>query len=249
MSFTKKFAKFAKFSCAPARMADGDGLRTPAAAAGLNHRLNAEPSPELKAMKLDEPELKAMKLDEMDGMGGMNEAELDKIDEALREFRLSVHAWSAQVQSAHAQNACAQKLSGWNDAASGQPRRALTPSPRRRMRRLALGWAMGCVLVAAGLSAGLWEHYRQPAGMATAHVAEPHWLAPARQGQRILEPVLIPGKLAQDKPAQDRPAQEAKEDLPAKKEDLLARVDSDVSRQVPSAMEPLAELMAGDESQ
>jgi hypothetical protein len=49
--------------------------------------------------------------------------------------------------------------------------------------------------------------------------------------------------------AQDRPAQEAKEDLPAQKEDLLASVDSDVARQVPSAMEPLAELMAGDESQ
>jgi len=32
-------------------------------------------------------------------------------------------------------------------------------------------------------------------------------------------------------------------------EDLLAKVDSDVSRQVPSAMEPLAQLMTGDVSQ
>ena len=32
-------------------------------------------------------------------------------------------------------------------------------------------------------------------------------------------------------------------------EDLLAKVDSDVSRAVPSAMEPLAQLMAEDESQ
>jgi ribosomal protein S25 len=31
-------------------------------------------------------------------------------------------------------------------------------------------------------------------------------------------------------------------------EDLLADVDSDVSRQVPSAMEPLAQMMAGDET-
>jgi hypothetical protein len=31
-------------------------------------------------------------------------------------------------------------------------------------------------------------------------------------------------------------------------EDLLAQVDSDVSREVPSAMEPLAQLMAEDES-
>jgi hypothetical protein len=29
-------------------------------------------------------------------------------------------------------------------------------------------------------------------------------------------------------------------------EDLLAQVDSDVSREVPSAMEPLAQLMSGD---
>jgi hypothetical protein len=32
-------------------------------------------------------------------------------------------------------------------------------------------------------------------------------------------------------------------------EDLLAKVDSDVSRAVPSAMEPLAQLMTGDETQ
>jgi hypothetical protein len=31
-------------------------------------------------------------------------------------------------------------------------------------------------------------------------------------------------------------------------EDLLAKVDSDVSREVPSAMEPLAQLMAEDET-
>jgi hypothetical protein len=31
-------------------------------------------------------------------------------------------------------------------------------------------------------------------------------------------------------------------------EDLLAKVDSDVSREVPSAMEPLARLMAEDEA-
>ena len=32
-------------------------------------------------------------------------------------------------------------------------------------------------------------------------------------------------------------------------EDLLAKVDSDVSREVPSAMEPLAQLMAEDDIQ
>jgi hypothetical protein len=207
-------------------------------------------------MKSDKPEWNAMKLGEMDGMGEldgmgeMNEAELNQIGEALRDFRLSVHAWSAhahsaQVQTAHAQNVRAQQVLGWNEAAVGQPRRTLTRSLRPRVRRLALGWAMGCVLVSAGLSAGLWEHYRQPVGRAVARVAEPHWLAPARTGQRILEPVPEPGKLAQDELAQDKLA----EDKPAQEErkDLMASVDSDVSRQVPSAMEPLAELMVSDE--
>jgi hypothetical protein len=32
-------------------------------------------------------------------------------------------------------------------------------------------------------------------------------------------------------------------------EDLLAAVDSDVSRSVPTALEPLAQLMDGDENQ
>jgi hypothetical protein len=186
--------------------------------------------------------------EELDGMGEMNEAELNQIGEALREFRLSVHAWSAhastaQVLSDHAQNTSSRQVLGWNGRTSGQPRRVAAHSPR--MRHSALGWAMGCVLVAAGLSAGLWEHYWQPASLTAARVDKPHWLAPARPGNRI------PGaeEWAQQKPAQEKLAQEAKEDLPAKKEDLLAKVDSDVARQVPSAMEPLAELMAGDENQ
>jgi hypothetical protein len=37
-------------------------------------------------------------------------------------------------------------------------------------------------------------------------------------------------------------------DRAREEEDLLAKVDSDVSRQVPSAMEPLAQLMDEDES-
>jgi hypothetical protein len=181
-----------------------------------------------------------------DEIGAMGEADQNQLDEALREFRLSVHAWSAHAQAAQVQSASAQQVLGCYGAAIGESRRALPRSLRPRVRRQALGWAMGCVLVAAGLSAGLWEHYRLPVGRAVAHVAEPHWLAPAQQRQRNYEPVLEPGKLAQGelaqgKLAQERPVQETKEDL-------LAKVDSDVARQVPSAMEPLAELMTSDES-
>jgi len=41
----------------------------------------------------------------------------------------------------------------------------------------------------------------------------------------------------------------AEERAGQEEEDLLAKVDGDVSREVPSAMEPLAQLMAEDESQ
>ena len=121
----------------------------------------------------------------------------DELDEALRDFRLSVHAWS--------------------DAAYLRPRRASAASSHWRASRLAVGLALGCVLVAGGASAGVWEHHQQEMRIAAARVAEQQRLA-----------------------AQQRARQE--------EEDLLAKVDSDVSREVPSAMEPLAQLMAEDET-
>jgi hypothetical protein len=42
------------------------------------------------------------------------------------------------------------------------------------------------------------------------------------------------------------PANERNQQVRQEDEDLLAKVDSDVSRGVPSAMEPLAQMMAGD---
>jgi hypothetical protein len=40
----------------------------------------------------------------------------------------------------------------------------------------------------------------------------------------------------------------AAEQRAREEEDLMARVDSDISREVPIAMEPLAQLMAEDET-
>jgi hypothetical protein len=121
---------------------------------------------------------------------------LDELDDALRDFRLSVHAWS--------------------ESAYSRPRTAVAPA-RRRIWRLATGWALASVLVAGGVSTGVWEHHRQEMRIDAARVAEHERLA-----------------------AQERARQE--------EEDLLAKVDSDVSREVPSAMEPLAQLMAEDET-
>jgi hypothetical protein len=84
--------------------------------------------------------------------------------------------------------------------------------------RLAAGWALGCVLAAGSVAGGVYErHHRQEAARIAA-------AAEAAQQQKLA--------------AEQRTQQE--------NEDLLAKVDSDVSREVPSAMEPLAQMMAED---
>ena len=129
-----------------------------------------------------------------DQMGG----EADGLEEALGEFRLSIHAWS--------------------EAALNRPR--LVIETGRRNWRLATGWALGCALAIGGVSGGWFEH-RQHQEMARAAAAR------SAEQQRLA--------------ALERSRHE--------EEDLLAKVDSDISREVPSAMEPLAQLMAGDETQ
>jgi hypothetical protein len=132
-----------------------------------------------------------------DGEVGSFTEEPGELDEALRDFRMSVHAWSEAVYS--------------------RPRIAVAP---RQVWRLAAGWALGCVLVAGGASAGLWQHHQQEIRSASARIVEQERLA-----------------------VQQRNQQARQED-----EDLLAKVDRDVSREVPAAMEPLAQIMAEDET-
>ena len=115
------------------------------------------------------------------------------LEEALKNFRLSVHAWS--------------------DAAYSRPRTTVQ-IVRHRSRRLAVGWALAGVLMVGGVSGGMFERHRK---IEQARIAAAAQLAEQQKALR---------------------EQQAKEE-----EDLLAKVDSDVSRQVPSAMEPLAQLM------
>jgi hypothetical protein len=63
-----------------------------------------------------------------------------------------------------------------------------------------------------------------------------------RQHQRELE------KIAAEQAARQQKL-EAEQRASTDDEDLLAKVDSDVSREVPSAMEPLAQLMSENETQ
>jgi hypothetical protein len=121
------------------------------------------------------------------------------LDQALRDFRSSAHAWS--------------------EAEYGRPHH-----PERVVRltswRVAAGWALGCVLATGTVTGGMMEyHHRQDVARAAA--------AEAARQQKL----------------------QAEERAVKENDDLLAKVDNDVSRQVPKAMEPLAQLMAEDEAQ
>ena len=86
--------------------------------------------------------------------------------------------------------------------------------------RVVAGWALGCVLAVGSLSGGLMEY---------------------RHRQEL-------AKIAEAEAARQQKVANAQEALTAD-EDLLAKVDRDLSRQVPRAMEPLAQLMEDDEAQ
>lgn len=128
------------------------------------------------------------------------QAEDAALEQALRDFRSSVHSWSEAVYNQPRQTGSVVRQGSW---------------------RVAAGWALGCVLAAGSVAGGVYErHHRQ-------EVAR---IAAAAQAAR------------QQKLAAEQQARK-------ENEDLLAKVDSDVSRAVPSAMEPLAQLMTEDEPQ
>lgn len=86
----------------------------------------------------------------------------------------------------------------------------------RRSWRPAAAWALGCALIASSVSG---VAYRRHVERARANEAKAQLAAEQKQ-------------------AADMQA--------AREEDLLASVDTDVARQVPSAMEPLAQMAEDD---
>ena len=111
-------------------------------------------------------------------------------------------------------------ISAWAEAVISRPRAVAARPLQRPIWRLVVGWGLCCALFVGGLSTGMYTHvHRQQAAKIAA--------AQAAEQKR----------LATEKRAR------------LEEEDLLAQVDSDVSREVPSAMEPLAQLMSGDSVQ
>jgi|ERR1700722_656889 hypothetical protein len=139
-----------------------------------------------------------MKFD--DESNGLKERAVDaedlEFEQALKNFKSSVHEWS--------------------DAVYSRPR-AFTREVQLRSWRLAMGWALGCALVVGSVSGGLVQRH---------HRVELARIAAAQQAAE------------QQKQLREQEARAQVSD-----EALLTDVDSDVSRQVPSAMEPLAQMM------
>jgi uncharacterized protein HemX len=106
----------------------------------------------------------------------------------------------------------------WSDAAYSAARTA--PARPAMAPRRTLAWALSLALSAGALSGAVYERHHQQV------VAQ-------QQHQRELQL-----EREQQMAAQQQHARES--------EDLMAKIDSDVAREVPTAMEPLAQMMADD---
>ncbi|KAA6458230.1 hypothetical protein DYQ86_20125 [Acidobacteria bacterium AB60] len=121
----------------------------------------------------------------------------------------------------------------WSDAHYRSRALVLSPVPRRTLWGRSLAWALSLVLAAGAVLAGVYEYHRvEPVRQA---------VAPAGPVQPVPQKNVAPPAQA----ASARPAANSAGDM----DELLARVDKDVARQTPSAMEPLAGLMDDDEQQ
>jgi hypothetical protein len=139
-----------------------------------------------------------------------------ELEQTLRNFRSSVHAWS--------------------EAEFVRPRTVFAAEHRRTWRSAA-AWALGCALAAGTLSAGIYEHHSHHQLARLAHQVAAQRAAAQQTEQKQLA--------AKQDASQNQDTAEGATQAPTQGADekLMAAVDQDVSQQVPSAMEPLAQLM------
>jgi hypothetical protein len=109
-------------------------------------------------------------------------------------------------------------VDAWSDAIISRPREAQAPA--RTNWSAVTKWALGCVVFAGTVSSGVYQNHRQveAAKVEAARIAEQ---------QRAMEAAKVAS---------------------VNEEDLMADVDSDVARQVPSALEPMATMMNDDQT-
>lgn len=100
----------------------------------------------------------------------------------------------------------------WAEAELARPRTVMAAAPKR-VWRAAVGWALGCVLAVGAASGAVYVHGRQ--------VAQERAAAMARQAE-----------LAREAAAKKAAAADA--------DALLTKVNDDLAREVPVALDPLA---------
>ena len=110
----------------------------------------------------------------------------------------------------------------WSDAACNRPRPLPSTAPQTIAWRRAAGWVLSLTLSFGVLGTAAWEHHHSQV------------VAQERQRQQDLDRQRI---------LNEQRARESE----AATEDLMANVETDVSRQVPAAMAPLA--LTADEIQ
>jgi hypothetical protein len=142
-------------------------------------------------------------------------------------------------------------MDAWSDHAMSRPRTAAKLAVRRTWR-LATGWALACVVLLGSLAVGVHAvvHRQELARQAAQKEAAQRAVAaqPAAQPTSAQPVSAQSGKKAPS--ATVRKVNTGAQDNAGNQDDaLLASVDSDVSRQVPAAMEPLAQLMDDNGSQ
>ena len=109
-------------------------------------------------------------------------------------------------------------VDAWSDAMISRPREAQAPA--RTNWSAVTKWALGCVVFAGTVSSGVYQNHKQ----------------------------VEAAKVEAARIAQEQRAMEAARVSNVNEEDLMADVDSDVARQVPSALEPMATMMNDDQT-
>jgi hypothetical protein len=109
-------------------------------------------------------------------------------------------------------------VDAWSETMISRPREAKAPA--RKNWSAVTKWALGCVVFAGTVSGGVYQNHMQveAAKVEAARIAGQ---------QRSLEAAKVAN---------------------VNEEDLMADVDSDVARQVPSALEPMATMMNDDQT-
>jgi len=116
-------------------------------------------------------------------------------------------------------------VTAWSEAMMSRPREAKAPA--RTNWGLVAKWVLACAVFAGTVSGGIYQNHRQQE-IARAEAAAAAARAAAQQRELA--------------------AQAQKEQSAQSAADLMAKVDSDVSQEVPSALEPLASLMTDDQA-